>query len=83
VLGRDGKRGPNPGTLRKVALIELLIERANRKQYIACDLVGLNPKTFRGYHNDPQYREFLDKQKEELKLEGEPKRTLGNLLKNF
>jgi len=53
----SGKRGPNIGTLEKVAQARLVEEwmakegTGSRKH--ACDLVGTTPPTLRKYYDDP------------------------------
>lgn len=59
-----GKRGPNIGTIEKVAQARVLwqwMEEGGRgSQSVACDLAGTTPPTLRRYYDDPRVIERME-----------------------
>jgi hypothetical protein len=58
------KRGPNMGTIEKVAqarvLWQWMEERGRGSQSVACDLAGTTPPTLRKYYDDPRVIERME-----------------------
>jgi hypothetical protein len=55
------KRGPNIGTISKVAHARLIIERKGKKQKHACQLASVDPKTLRKWLDHREVQEEMER----------------------
>ena len=64
---KAGKRGPNYDTLRKVAQVNLILERLPWRLDAACYSAGISPPTYRKYRNSGEYAKEIRSQEYKLK----------------